>query len=160
MNALARNALSAYSQVGVEVSVAVASPHKLILLLFDGALKAISLAKFNMQNRKIAEKCQAISQAMAIIDEGLKLSLDVKAGGELAENLYALYEYMGIRLLEANLRNDPDALDEVTRLLTEIRGAWAAIAPTSTDAMGSAGRPTDRPAHTEPARPVASFGRV
>lgn len=156
MNALARNALSAYSQVGMEVSVAVASPHKLILLLFDGALKAISLAKFNMLSRNIAPKCQAISQAMAIIDEGLKRSLDTKAGGELAENLSALYDYMCIRLLEANLKNDPDALDEVNQLLGEIRGAWAAIAP-SPEAQGYATKSASQP---EPARSATSFGRV
>lgn len=158
MNALARNALNAYSHVGMEVNVAVASPYKLILLLFDGALKAISVAKFNMLNRNIAPKCQAISQAMAIIDEGLKRSLDVKVGGELAENLSALYDYMCIRLLEANLRNDPDALDEVGKLLAEIRGAWAAIAP-SPEAMGNAGRPAPA-SPPEPARQATSFGRV
>ena len=159
MNALARNALSAYSQVDMEVSVAVASPHKLTLLLFDGAIKAISLAKFNMLNRKVAPKCQAISQAMAIIDEGLKRSLDVKAGGELAENLSALYDYMCLRLLEANLRNDPAALDEVSKLLTELRGAWAAIAP-SPEALGHTH--TAKPVnHDQPAaRQAVSFGRV
>lgn len=153
MNALARNALSAYSQVGVEVNVAIASPYKLILLLFDGALKAISLAKFNMQKNEIAAKGESISKAIAIIDQGLKLSLDVKAGGELAENLRALYEYMGMRLLHANLKNDMDALDEVSNLLTELRGAWAAIEK-SPDVTG------DHSKSKEPSNIVNSFGRV
>ncbi len=127
MSAAARNALDAYSQVGVEVDVATASPHRLILLLFDGALKAVTKARFYMGNTEISAKGEAISKAIAIIDEGLRLSLDVKAGGELAENLGSLYEYMCHRLLQANLKNDINALDEVTRLLTELRGAWASI---------------------------------
>jgi len=127
MNALARNALDAYTRVEVDVSVATASPHSLILLLFDGAIKAIVKAKFHMEKKEIPAKGVAISKAIAIIDEGLKLSLDVKAGGELAENLSDLYDYMCRRLLHANLKNDIGALDEVGRLLLELRGAWAAI---------------------------------
>jgi len=159
MNAIARNALSAYSQVDMEVNVAVASPYKLILLLFDGALKAISVAKFNMQSTKvagIAAKGEAISKAIAIIDEGLKLSLDVKAGGEMAENLNALYEYMCHRLLQANLKNDVGALDEVTKLLSEIRGAWAAIEK-SPEVTGHFDKPISP---TGSAKTVTSFGRA
>jgi flagellar protein FliS len=156
MNAMSHSALAAYTQVGVEVNVAVASPHKLILLLFDGAIKAISLAKFNMQNKKIAAKGEALSRAIAIIDEGLKRSLDVKAGGELAENLSALYEYMCIRLLQANLRNDLEALQEVTKLLTELRGAWAAIEK-SPEVAGNSVKPIS---HSVSAKAATSFGRV
>jgi flagellar secretion chaperone FliS len=156
MNAMSHNALAAYSRVGVEVNVAVASPHKLILLLFDGAIKAISLAKFNMQDKKIAAKGEAISRAIAIIEEGLKLSLDVKAGGELAENLSALYDYMSIRLLQANLKNDQEALQEVSRLLSELRGAWAAIEK-SPEVMESSGKPIG---HSAPAKVAAGYGSV
>lgn len=127
MNALARNALNAYSQVGVEVGIANASPHKLILMLFDGAIKAVSMARIHMNNKAIAPKCEAIAKAIAIVDQGLKISLDVKAGGELAENLFALYEYMCHRLLMANLKNDVSMLDEVEKLLIGLRDAWAQI---------------------------------
>lgn len=156
MNAIARNALSAYSQVDMEVNVAVASPCKLVLLLYDGALKAISQARFNMQDKKIAAKGEAISKAIAIIDEGLKLSLDVKAGGEIAENLSALYDYMCHRLLLANLKNDLGALDEVSKLLSELRAAWAAIEK-SPEVMGSCAPPTGR---SVSANASTSFGRV
>lgn len=156
MNAIARNALSAYSQVDMEVNVAVASPCKLVLLLYDGALKAISQARFNMQDKKIAAKGEAISKAIAIIDEGLKLSLDVKAGGEIAENLSALYDYMCHRLLLANLKNDLGALDEVSKLLSELRGAWAAIEK-SPEVMGNCAPPTGR---SVSANASTSFGRV
>lgn len=156
MNAIARNALSAYSQVDMEVNVAVASPCKLVLLLYDGALKAISQARFNMQDKKIAAKGEAISKAITIIDEGLKLSLDVKAGGEIAENLSALYDYMCHRLLLANLKNDLGALDEVSKLLSELRGAWAAIEK-SPEVMGRCAPPTER---SMSANASTSFGRV
>ena len=127
MNAMSRNALNAYSQVGVETGVAAASPHKLIAMLYDGALLSIASAKLHMQHKEVAKKGEAISKAIAIIDEGLKASLDEKVGGELAQNLKALYSYMCQSLLVANLKNDSAALDEVTRLLTDLKGAWDAI---------------------------------
>jgi len=156
MNAIARNALSAYSQVDMEVNVSVASPCKLVLLLYDGAIKAISLAKFSMQDRKIAAKGEAISKAISIIDEGLKLSLDTKSGGEIAENLSALYDYMCHRLLMANIKNDAAALDEVSKLLADLREAWAAIEK-SPEVMGSYAQPPDRPVT---AKAATSFGRA
>lgn len=155
MSAAARNALDAYSQVGVEADVATASPHRLILLLFDGALKAVTKAKFHMGKKEISAKGEAISKAIAIIDEGLNLSLDVKAGGELAENLRSLYEYMCHRLLQANLKNDVDALDEVAKLLSELRGAWAAIEKSPEVSNGTA---VARPREAQQA--VTSYGKV
>jgi len=155
MSAVARNALDAYSQVGVEVDVATASPHRLILLLFDGALKAVTKARFYMGNKEISAKGEMISKAIAIIDEGLNLSLDVKAGGELAENLSSLYEYMCHRLLQANLKNDVNALDEVAGLLTELRGAWASIEKLP-EVTGGAGFVRS----TENQQAVTSYGKV
>lgn len=139
MYSAARKAADAYSQVGVETGVAAADPHKLILMLFDGTLAAISNARLAMSRKEIAAKGAAISKAIAIVDGGLKASLDVSAGGVLAERLSALYEYMLQRLLAANLRNDTAILDEVTRLLNELRGAWAQIGQSgSTPATGEA----------------------
>lgn len=153
MNALARNALNAYSQVGVDVNVSVASPYKLILLLFDGAIKAIAKAKYHMEKKEIALKGEAISKAIAIIDEGLKLSLDTKSGGELAENLSSLYDYMSNRLLLSNLHNDMAGLDEVSRLLAELRGAWVAIEKLPEVTGASASR-------SEHSQAITSFGKV
>lgn len=127
MNAVSRNALNAYSQVGVETGVAAASPHKLIAMLYDGALVSIASAKLYMQQKDIARKGEAISKAIAIIDEGLKASLDEEVGGELAQNLKALYSYMCQRLLVANLKNEIAPLDEVAKLLSDLKGAWDAI---------------------------------
>src|SRR5262245_29473943 len=121
MYSTARRAVDTYAEVGVETGVASADPHKLILMLFDGALAAISAARLAMTQGDVAAKTAAITKAIAIVDGGLKASLDVKAGGELAERLSALYEYMLTRLLLANLRNERSTLDEVTRLLGELR---------------------------------------
>lgn len=133
----ARKAVDVYAQVGVETGVAAADPHKLILMLFDGTHAAINAAKNAIGRNDIAAKAAAISKAIAIIDGGLKASLDVKAGGVLAERLAGLYDYMLTRLLAANLRNDTDLLDEVNRLLDELRSAWAQIGQHSGTAPAS-----------------------
>jgi flagellar protein FliS len=129
MNAMNRNALNAYAQISVNGTVAAASPHKLIAMLFEGALLSIATARGHMQRKEIAAKGMAISKAISIIDEGLRISLDMKAGGDLAEKLDALYEYMSHRLFVANLKNEIDILDEVAGLLNELKDAWIQIDP-------------------------------
>lgn len=118
----------AYALVGVETGVMAANPHKLVLMLFDGALLAIAMARQAMATNKIAEKGEEISRAIDIIANGLKVSLDTQAGGDLAVRLGALYDYMCTRLLQANLRNEAAALDEVDTLLRELKTAWEEIA--------------------------------
>ncbi len=125
----ATTAINAYQRVGVESGVASADPHKLISMLYQGALLAIANAKSSIARKDIPAKGKAISHAITIIDEGLNASLDKKVGGELAQNLSALYEYMGTRLLTANIKNDVAALDEVSRLLTDLKSAWDDIRP-------------------------------
>lgn len=143
MNAAMRNMMESYTQTSVDAGVISASPHRLITLLYDGALAAISRAKMMMNRMEtltdgvekvnaIAEKGKAVSQAIAIIEDGLMTSLDVEVGGELAKNLYALYEYMTYRLIQANLHNDITQLDEVALRLTDIREAWEDISPKGT----------------------------
>lgn len=123
----ARRAAAAYSSVGVETGVSTSDPHKLILMLFEGALLQIGTASIAMENKDIPKKGAAISQAIEIIINGLKVSLDYEAGGELAQRLGALYDYMTHRLLYANLHNSRPALDEVSQLLTDLKSAWEAI---------------------------------
>jgi flagellar protein FliS len=125
----AQRAINAYTNVGLETGVEAADPHKLVLMLYEGALLALAEAKRHMASREIAAKGQALSKAVMIIDSGLKASLDINAGGELGERLAALYDYMSERLLQANLHNRPELIDEVSRLLTELRGAWEQIRP-------------------------------
>ena len=149
-------AINAYAKVGTDSSVVAADPHKLILLLYQGALLAISSAKNQMMRKETAAKGKSISHAIMIIDEGLKASLDKNAGGELAQNLSALYEYMNQRLLVANLKNDVAALDGVSRLLSELKGAWEEIRPVAQAPQPETARP-----QAPPSRPAAlTYGRM
>lgn len=119
--------ISAYQKVSIETSVANASPHGLIALLFEGARQAIIVARAGIEAGDIPKKGSAISQAIDIILNGLRASLNLEEGGNLAQNMYALYDYMARRLLHANLHNDTAALDEVLNLLSEIHSAWISI---------------------------------
>jgi len=120
------NGAQQYKKVGAQSGVASASPHRLIQMLLEGALEKINLAKGYMQRGEIALKGNHISWAISIID-GLRMSLDREVGGEIADNLDALYDYMGRRLAEANMTNDPALLEEVSGLLLEIKSAWDEI---------------------------------
>jgi flagellar protein FliS len=129
MTFAAQRGLQAYGRVSVETGVSGAGGHELILMLLDGAITAVGNGKRQMAAGEIAKKAESIAKAIAIIDEGLRLALDVESGGPIAQNLLALYDYMSRRLVMANLKNQPAMLDEVKRLLGEIRDAWAAVKP-------------------------------
>ena len=122
----------AYAQIGVESAVMSASPHQLIEMLFDGAYSALVRARLFMQQGETVAKGEAISKAINIIDNGLKAGLDLEKGGELAANLADLYDYMVRRLLQANLRNDVQAIEEVEGLLSNIEDAWNQSSPKAT----------------------------
>ena len=78
-----QNRAAAYAKVSVETGVNTADPHKLILMLFDGALLQVRTAGIAMQSKDIPGKGMAVSKAIEIIINGLKVSLDMNAGGEL-----------------------------------------------------------------------------
>jgi flagellar secretion chaperone FliS len=120
---------SLYARVGVETGVSAASPHRLVAMLFDGFADAVAQAKGALQAGQVQAKCQAIGRAARIVDEGLKASLDLRGGGQLAADLADLYAYVTLRLTQANLRNDAQALDECLALMQPLREAWASIAP-------------------------------
>jgi flagellar secretion chaperone FliS len=115
--------LAAYRSTSAHAGVAAADPHRLIVMLMDGALERIAAARGLMEHGGGAEKAQLLHRAVAIIDE-LRNTLNFKAGGELSQNLDSLYEYMCTRIVQANASNKPEWLDEVSRLLNEIRSAW------------------------------------
>jgi flagellar protein FliS len=152
-----QSGVKAYAKVGIETGVTSASPHKLIVMLFDGAIVSVTSAIMHMKGGNIPEKGKAISKAIMIIDSGLRAALDKKAGGEIAQGLDALYEYMGARLLEANLKNNLAHLEEVQRLLQDLRGAWNAIADTPA-ARGQAGAPA--PAAAASAAPAPAMAKT
>jgi flagellar protein FliS len=171
MNAHA--ASKTYANVGVDSGALSADPHKLISMLYQGALLAIAHAKNGMiqisdakkikgknstMYKEVSAKCAAISKAIAIIDDGLSASLNKKEGGALAQNLLALYEYMGIRLTQANIKNDIAALDEVAQLLNDLKNAWEAMRTTDAASVPAA---STKPAkvsliHAAPAAPPPS----
>lgn len=138
-------AIKAYTKVGVESGITAADPHKLIAMLYQGALLAIANAKNGILRKDVPGKGAAISKAILIIDEGLKSSLNKKVGGELAHNLDALYDYMNSRLLTANLNNDMAALDEVARLLTDLKSAWDSIRLPATPSAAAQAIPATAP---------------
>ncbi len=129
MSGYARNSkLAAYQSVSVHGSVAGADPHRLVLMLMDGVLERLAVARACIERGDIARKAQLLHSCTTLIAE-LRGSLNVKDGGELARNLSDLYEYMARQTLRANAENKPDVIKEVSSLLSEIRGAWVAIGP-------------------------------
>jgi len=123
----AYQAAQRYSTVGVNSAVEDASPHRLIQMLFEGALERIAQAKGAIQQKQIARKGELIGKAVNIVG-GLQGCLDDNQGGDLAKNLDGLYAYIIQRLTKANFDSDPEILDECGRLLGEIKTAWDAIA--------------------------------
>ena len=115
-----------YSQVDSYTGVTEAGPHQLVQMLLEGALGKIASAKGMMARGEISNKGEVIGQAISIVG-GLRSSLDMSAGGELAANLDNIYEYIERRLVKANLDNDVSIMDEVANLLREIKAAWESI---------------------------------
>ena len=120
---------NAYARVGVETGVMGASPHRLIVLLYQGARQAIAQARMHLQQGNVSDRGRAIGKATRIIENGLQQSLDVEAGGEIAQRLNALYSYMLRRLLHANIEQSEAMLVEVDGLLATLEEAWLGIAP-------------------------------
>lgn len=117
-------AASAYQAVSLESRVATSSSHELVTLLFEGFLERVQLAGRAMEQKDIAAKVRYIDKAIQIMSEGLRTHLDMKSGGELAQNLDALYGYCIVNLVEANLRNDTRILAHIQRLIEPVAQAW------------------------------------
>ena len=124
MNAF--SSLKDYSSIHHCVQAEDASPHRFIQMLLAGALERIAQAKGAILQAMPEVKGERINKAIDIVN-GLRGCLDDSEGGDLAANLDALYEYMVRRLLDANTNSDIAALDEVAKLLSEIKQAWDAI---------------------------------
>ena len=120
------SAANAYARIGLETGVAAASPQRLVVMLYDGAIKFLKLAIQELEAKNYAAKGQYINRAQDIINE-LNAVLDLQAGGEIAENLRKLYLFMGRRLSQANTKRDPQMIQEVIGLLEELNQSWKAI---------------------------------
>ena len=125
MNAM--TAMRQYQSVNNQAQIIDASPHRLIQMLMEGGLSRMAQAKGALERGQTSLKGELIGKAIAIVG-GLREALDAEKGEELAVKLDALYEYMMVRLSEANLKNDTAALEEVMGLLREVKSGWDAIA--------------------------------
>ena len=115
---------NAYQRINVETSMHTIDQHQLVSLLYQGVLTSVATARGALARGDVATKCNAISKAIRIIEEGLNTGLDRVDGGELAQNLGALYDYCVLRLTLANVRNDDAIMQEVQRLIEPVAQAW------------------------------------
>ncbi len=120
------NNISAYNQVNRVGGVTDANPHRLVSMLLEGALGKIATVKGLMIRNDIAKKGEVIGQVIAIVG-GLKVSLNKDAGGDIAQNLDNIYEYIERQLVKANVDGNVSILDEVADLLREIKSGWELI---------------------------------
>ena len=132
-----RSAANAYANVGLETGVVAASPHQLIIMLYEGAELAVRMAIKHMKEGDLTKKSTAISKASSIILDGLRAALDPQQGGNIALQLDALYDYMNNRLMLAHVKNETAPLEEVQGLLRELHGAWQQIGTPSRTAPPS-----------------------
>ena len=149
---------SAYRAIGIETGVAAADPLGLVVMLYDGAIQAIVRAESHLAAGAIEQRGTYTSKAIDIIRLGLAASLDPKVGGALAENLAALYDYMGRRLFTANLTGDRAVYEEVRALLCELRTSWATLRLTRDQANAPQSATPAVPARRDN-EPIHTFGR-
>ncbi|MDT0582811.1 MULTISPECIES: flagellar export chaperone FliS [Alteromonadaceae] len=123
---MALKGINAYKKGSLKQDVATADPHRLTLMLMQGALDRMAYAKGCMERKDLAGKSEHLSRVSAILIN-LRDTLDLDIGGEVADNLYALYDYMVQRLVDANMQNSLQIMDEVINLLLPIKTAWLSI---------------------------------
>jgi flagellar protein FliS len=129
VSAYPRNSkLSAYRTVSIHGNVAGADPHRLVLMLMDGVMDRLANARGCIERGETARKAQLLHSCVILLGE-LRGCLNMAQGGELARNLSELYDYMVRQLLRANVESNVEYVKEVSSLMTEVRGAWTAIAP-------------------------------
>ena len=125
-----------YKKISIESGVDAANPIELIVMLYDGAILACNSAIPFVKQDNYASRSEHIYKAIKIIQSGLRMSLDREVAGDIVINLDALYIYMTNLLVKANIEVTEAPIQEVIRLLTELRSAWAEIS--KTDAVNMA----------------------
>lgn len=126
-----------YAAVSVDAKVLTADPHRLITLLFNGAIEALQQAVACIDARLPDQELRLAQKAIAIVTEGLRISLDRSQGGELANNLDALYEYITRRIFDASKSHDRAKYEESIHLLQELLSAWEEISPSKAAVSGT-----------------------
>jgi len=119
-------AINQYKTVDVRSAVASASPHQLISMLYDGALTALANAKGCIVRKDIEGRAKSLNKANAII-LALQDYLDVEKGGEIAENLGALYGYIVTGIITANREQNAEKIQELIDLLLDLKMGWASM---------------------------------
>ena len=142
-------AANAYQRINVETSMHTIDQHQLVSLLYEGVLNSIATARGAMARGDVLGKVNAISKAIRILEEGLSTSLDKVDGGELAQNLGALYDYCMRRLILANARNDDAMMQEVMRLIEPVAQGWNEIKKNGAAAYAAVPATTGQPVLVE-----------
>jgi flagellar protein FliS len=135
-------AASAYKKVGIETSVEGADPHRLVALLYDALLQALTNARRALADGDLQRKGEQILRAVRFLEEGLKAGLNTQNEDELVLNLRGVYDYSIARLTQANFRNDIALLDEVIGLIEPLADAWKTIGAEVRPAATSGAAPT------------------
>jgi len=123
-----RSSLAAYQSVSAHGSVAQADPHRLVQMLFDGIAERLTAARGCIERGEVGRKAKLLHSCITLMAE-LRGSLNMADGGEIAQNLSSLYDYMIRQLLLANVETEASKVTEVLSLLNNIRSAWVAIGP-------------------------------
>jgi flagellar secretion chaperone FliS len=119
--------LTQYARQYEQTQVVTSSGVQLIVMLYDGAIQSIEIARREIQAKNVREKARHLGRAIAIIGE-LNSVLDYEQGGDIARSLRRLYDYMLAELVEANARNNEKKLDAPLRCLSTLREAWREVA--------------------------------
>lgn len=114
---------NSYQQVDLDAQAASANPHQLVLMLIDGLLNELTRIKGHIDAKRLAEKGAGINKCMNILI-GLDSALDLTNGGEIAANLHDLYEFSQIELYQASVNNDNERINNVERVMGNIREGW------------------------------------
>lgn len=121
-----RKSLQSYRKVSVESEISVASPHRIIQMMFEGALQRLAQSRYAIEHNDVQNKGIYIGKAIGLVT-GLNNSLNMDAGGDIANNLSELYDFMLRKISEANMNNDVQAIDDVCEIIRTIKEGWDAI---------------------------------
>lgn len=121
-----RGSMKAYKSVALDSQKTVATPYKVVQMLLAGALERLAKARTAIEKQEFAKRGELLSATLMIVAE-LRMALDHEAGGEISANLDNLYEFMMGEIVQANIHDDVDKLETVSRLLREIKESWDAI---------------------------------
>lgn len=121
-----RSSLQSYRKVSLDSEISVASPHRIIQMMFAGGLERLAQSRYAIENRDMNNKGLFIGKAIGIVN-GLNNSLNMDEGGEIAGNLSQLYDFIIMKVTEANLKNDTQAIDDAVAVLRTLKEGWDAI---------------------------------